>query len=201
MKSLLRFSAAVDSTTAFIGRSVSWLILAAVFVSAGNAVIRKVFDASSNAWLELQWYLYGAVFLLAAAYTLQRNEHVRIDILTSGLAKKTRDWIDLLGHIFFLMPFCLLMVYLGWPFFMNSFQNNETSLNASGLTIWPAKGLILAGFILLTAQALSEIIKRIAVLQGRIVDPNVEEQLPPIVRELESAADIDARMNKQAPSK
>lgn len=194
MSALLRLSSAIDAVTAFIGRSVSWLILVAVLVSAGNAIIRKAFDISSNAWLELQWYLYGAVFLLAAAYTLQRNEHVRIDIVTSGFKKITRDWIDLLGHIFFLMPFCLLMVYLAWPFFINSFNNGEISLNAGGLVIWPAKLLILACFVLLTAQAISEIIKRIAVIKGIIDDPTQQHELPPAVEEFESAADIEDRM-------
>jgi TRAP-type mannitol/chloroaromatic compound transport system permease small subunit len=196
MTALLRLSSAIDAVTAFIGRSVSWLILVAVLVSAGNAIIRKAFDTSSNAWLELQWYLYGAVFLLAAAYTLQRNEHVRIDIATSGLTKKTRDWIDLLGHIFFLMPFCILMVYLGWPFFWNSFQNGEISLNAGGLTIWPAKLLILASFILLSAQGISEIIKRWAVIKGLIDDPTVQHELPAAVEALESTADLSNRVNK-----
>lgn len=196
MTALLRLSSAIDAVTAFIGRSVSWLILVAVLVSAGNAIIRKAFDTSSNAWLELQWYLYGAVFLLAAAYTLQRNEHVRIDIATSGLTKKTRDWIDLLGHIFFLMPFCILMVYLGWPFFWNSFQNGEISLNAGGLTIWPAKLLILASFVLLSAQGISEIIKRWAVIRGIIDDPTVQHELPAAVEALESTADLSNRVNK-----
>ncbi|KPB00415.1 TRAP transporter small permease subunit [Ahrensia marina] len=196
MTALLRLSSAIDAVTAFIGRSVSWLILVAVLVSAGNAIIRKAFDTSSNAWLELQWYLYGAVFLLAAAYTLQRNEHVRIDIATSGLTKKTRDWIDLLGHILFLMPFCILMVYLGWPFFWNSFQNGEISLNAGGLTIWPAKLLILASFILLSAQGISEIIKRWAVIRGIIDDPTVQHELPAAVEALESTADLSNRVNK-----
>lgn len=197
MTALLRLSTAIDSVKAFIGRSVSWLILVAVLVSAGNAIIRKMFDVSSNAWLELQWYLYGAVFLLAAAYTLQRNEHVRIDIATSGLSKRTRDWIDLLGHIFFLMPFCLLMVYLSWPFFWNSFQNGEISLNAGGLVIWPAKMMILGCFVLLTAQGISEIIKRWAVIKGLIEDPTAQHALPPIVEELESAADLDKRMKNK----
>lgn len=196
MTALLRLSSAIDAVTAFIGRSVSWLILVAVLVSAGNAIIRKLFDASSNAWLELQWYLYGAVFLLAAAYTLQRNEHVRIDIATSGLSKQTRDWIDLLGHIFFLLPFCFLMVYLGWPFFWNAFQNGETSLNAGGLTIWPAKLLILVSFILLTAQGFSEIIKRWAVIKGLIEDPTIPKDLPPVAQELEAVSGSSNRVEK-----
>ena len=193
MTVLLQFSRAVDAVTGFIGRSVSWLILVAVLVSAGNATIRKVFDTSSNAWLELQWYLYGTVFLLAAAYTLQRNEHVRIDIVTGRLEKRTRDWIDLFGHIFFLMPFCIIMVWLAWPFMTNSMRSGEISVNAGGLVLWPAKTMIFAGFALLLAQAFSEIIKRIAVLRGDIDDPTEQHELPPLVEELESAADLEER--------
>lgn len=175
MTFLLKVSAVIDAITAAIGRWVSWLILAAVLVSAINAVVRKVFDMSSNAWLELQWYLFGAVFLLAAAYTLQKNEHIRIDILSSSWSKRTRDIIDLVLHIIFLLPFCLLMVYLAWPWFWLSYKTGEISANASGLILWPAKSFVLIGFILLTAQAFSEIIKRIAVLMGRIDDPLVEK--------------------------
>lgn len=196
MQSLLSLSRAIDSVTAFIGRSVSWLILAAVLVSAGNATIRKIFDNSSNAWLELQWYLYGAVFLLAAAYTLQRNEHVRIDIAVSGLSKRTRDWIDLFGHIFFLMPFAGLMVYLSWPFVINSIRSGDISVNAGGLVLWPARMMVLAGFILLFAQGISEIIKRYAIIKGIIEDDaTTQHALPPIIEELESAADLDKRMD------
>jgi len=196
MAPLLKLSRAIDAVTAFIGRSVSWLILIAVLVSAGNATIRKIFDTSSNAWLELQWYLYGAVFMLAAAYTLQRNEHVRIDIITSNFSKKVRDWIDLLGHIFFLLPFCLIMVYLGWPFMVNAFTSGEISVNAGGLVLWPAKSMVFLGFALLTAQAFSEIIKRIAVIRGLIDDPIEKHDLPPAVEELESAADLETRMKR-----
>lgn len=196
MQALLSLSRMIDGVTAFVGRSVSWLILVAVLVSAGNATIRKIFDNSSNAWLELQWYLYGAVFLLAAAYTLQRNEHVRIDVATSGLSKRTRDKIDLFGHIFFLMPFCLLMVYLCWPFVVNSFNSGDISVNAGGLVLWPARAMLLAGFLLLTAQGFSEIIKRYAIIKGIIEDdPSTQHDLPPIIEELESAADLDKRMD------
>ncbi|MEL6920781.1 MAG: TRAP transporter small permease subunit [Pseudomonadota bacterium] len=196
MPALLKLSGWIDSITAFIGRSVSWLILVAVLVSAGNATIRKIFDTSSNAWLELQWYLYGAVFLLAAAYTLQRNEHVRIDVATAGLSKRTRDWIDLFGHIFFLMPFAGLMVYLSWPFVMNSFASGDISVNAGGLVLWPARMMVLAGFILLFAQGISEIIKRWAIIKGIIEDDaSTQHELPPLVEELESAADLDKRMD------
>ena len=195
MAALLKLSSWIDAVTAFIGRSVSWLILFAVLISAGNAVIRKIFDTSSNAWLEMQWYLYGAVFMLAAAYTLQRNEHVRIDVAVSGLSKRTRDWIDVFGHVFFLMPFAGLMVWLSWPFAMNSLRSSEISVNAGGLVLWPAKLMILAGFILLFAQGISEIIKRIAIIRGDIEDDaTTQHKLPPIIEELESAADLDKRM-------
>ncbi|GAB4358345.1 MAG: TRAP transporter small permease subunit [Oricola sp.] len=193
MTPLLKLSRAIDAVTAFVGRSVSWLILVAVLVSAGNATIRKIFDTSSNAWLELQWYLYGTVFLLAAAYTLQRNEHVRIDIATSHLSKRVRDWIDLFGHIFFLLPFCGIMVWLGWPFMIESIRSGEISVNAGGLVLWPAKTMIFLGFALLTAQAFSEIVKRIAVIMGVISDPTEKHELPPLVEELETGADIDRR--------
>ncbi len=195
MTILLRMSSWIDAVNAFIGKSVSWLILFAVMISAGNAVIRKVYDTSSNAWLEMQWYLYGAVFMLAAAYTLQRNEHVRIDVAVSGLSKRTRDWIDLFGHIFLLMPFVILMIWLCWPYAMNSWRSGEVSVNAGGLVLWPAKILLLAGFILLFAQGVSEIIKRWAIIKGIIEDDiTTQHALPPIIEELESAADLETRM-------
>ena len=184
MKPLLRFSALVDAVCAFIGRAVSWLILAMVLVSAGNAIVRKAFDYSSNAWLELQWYLFGAVFLLAAAYTLQRNEHIRIDIISAELSKRTRDWIDLVCHIVMLLPFTALIVYEAVPNVLTSFHQREMSMNAGGLIIWPAKALILAAFVLLFLQCLSEIIKRIAVLSGFIADPTPELHTHPANEEM-----------------
>ena len=148
--------------------------------------MRKALDISSNAWLELQWYLFAAVFLLAAAYTLQRNEHIRIDVVAGRLSKRARDWIDLSGHFLMLMPFVVLMIYGAVPYVRSSFRQQEVSSNAGGLLLWPAKALILAGFLLLFVQAISEIIKRIAVMRGDIPDPapehraplEVEEQLP-----------------------
>ena len=176
MHSLLRLSAAIDRITAAIGHAVSWLILAAVLISAGNAVMRKAFDISSNAWLELQWYLFSAVFLLAAAYTLQRDDHIRIDVVSTMLPKAVRNWIDLLGHILMLTPFVALMIYHSIPFVLNSYRQQESSSNAGGLIVWPAKALVLAGFLLLALQAVSEIIKRIAVMRGIIPDPHVGSQ-------------------------
>ncbi len=175
MQGLLRLSAAIDRLTAFVGHAVSWLILLAVLISAGNAVVRKAFDMSSNAWLELQWYLFSATFLLAASYTLQRNDHIRIDIVSGMLPKSVRNWIDLLGHFLMLMPFVILMVYEAYPFVMTSFAQQEVSTNAGGLIIWPAKALLLAGFVLLAAQGVSEIIKRIAIMRGLIPDPHEGE--------------------------
>ncbi len=171
MNTLLRISAVIDRITAFIGRAVSWLILAAVLISAGNAIIRKALDMSSNAWLELQWYFFSAVFLLASAYALQRNDHIRIDIISGLLPKAVRNWIDLLGHILMLMPFAILMIYEAAPFLYVSYMQQEHSPNAGGLIVWPAKALVLAGFLLLAAQGVSEIIKRIAVMRRLVSDP------------------------------
>ena len=174
MEAALRVSAGIDRLNEAIGKTVYWLILVAVLISAGNAVIRKAFDVSSNAWLELQWQLFGAVFMLAAAYTFLRNEHIRIDIVNSRFPKALRDWIDLLGHFLFLMPFVILMIVDGWPFFTASYAINEQSMNAGGLPQWPAKFLIPLGFFLLFLQGISEIIKRIAVMRGLIPDPHAE---------------------------
>jgi TRAP-type mannitol/chloroaromatic compound transport system permease small subunit len=178
MAGLLRVSALIDALNGTIGRLVSWLILVAVVISAGNAIIRKLFDISSNAWLELQWQLFGAVFMLAAAWTFLDNEHIRIDIVSARLPKLVRDWIDLLGHFFFFMPFVLLMLWDGWPFFLRSYEINEQSLNAGGLAQWPAKLLVPLGFFLLLLQGISEIIKRIAVMRGLIPDPHVGHAAP-----------------------
>ncbi len=139
---------------------------------AGNAVIRKVFDTSSNAWLELQWYLFGAAFMLAAAYTLKQNEHIRIDIVYGLFPRRLRYWIDLFGHVFFLMPFVTLMVIYFVPYVSLSFRSGEMSTNAGGLIVWPAKAILLAGFFLLFLQGISEIIKKIAIMRGLMEDPN-----------------------------
>ncbi len=172
MTAALGLARLIDRINEIIGRAVSWLVLAAVLVSAVNAIIRKAFDISSNAWLETQWYLFGAVFMLAAAWVLQMNAHVRIDALSSHFSQRTRNWIDLFGHIFFLMPLCAMMIWLTVPYFWESYVGNEISTNAGGLIVWPTKLFILIGFVLLTFQAISEIIKRIAVMQGVIADPH-----------------------------
>jgi len=172
MRVVLGLSAVIDAVNTFVGRWISWLILASILVSAGNAVIRKVFDVSSNAWLELQWYLFGAAFLAAAAYTLKQNEHIRIDIVYGLWPRRVQHWIDLLGHILFLMPFALLMVFYLAPYVALSWRSGELSTNAGGLVIWPAKAMLLVGFFLLAWQGVSEIIKKIAVISGNMDDPN-----------------------------
>jgi TRAP-type mannitol/chloroaromatic compound transport system permease small subunit len=172
MGALLSVSRGIDAVTAFIGRWVYWLILAAVLVSAGNAVLRKLFSISSNAWLELQWYLFAAVFMLAAAYTLQRNEHIRIDIISNLLSKRCRDWIDVIGHLLFLLPLTVVMIRQLVPWVVAGIQSGEMSANAGGLVLWPARLVILLGFILLFFQGASELIKRVAVIRGIIPDPH-----------------------------
>jgi TRAP-type mannitol/chloroaromatic compound transport system permease small subunit len=172
MGGLLALSRRIDAVTAFIGRHVIWLILAAILISSINAVIRKAFDMSSNAWLELQWYLFGAVFMVAAAYTLQRNEHIRIDIISGRLSQNARNWIDLCGHVLMLLPFTALMIYESTPFVLNAIRSGEISGSAGGLIIWPARAFILAGFLLLFIQGISELIKRIAIMRGLIADPH-----------------------------
>ncbi len=170
MQGLLGISRLVDVVNERIGKVTAWAILVAVLVSAINAIIRKVFGTSSNAWLELQWYLFGAVFMLCASWTLKANEHIRIDIVSGRLSKRGRDWIDIFGHLFFLLPFVAVMIYLSWPFFIRSYESGEVSTNAGGLIIWPAKGLILLGFTVLGLQWLSELIKRIAIMRGELED-------------------------------
>jgi TRAP-type mannitol/chloroaromatic compound transport system permease small subunit len=161
----------IDAVTAFIGRCVSWLILVAIFVGAGNAIARKLFNSGSNAWLELQWYLFGAAYMLAAAYTLQRNEHIRIDIASGALPRRARNWIDVMGHLFMLMPFVLLVIWHAIPAFLRSYRLNESSLNSDGLLVWPAKLIVVAGLLLLFLQGIAEILRRIAIMRGLIADP------------------------------
>lgn len=169
--SLLKASRIIDAINLRIGRSVAWFVLLAVLVSAANAAVRKVFDTSSNAWLELQWVLFSTVFLLCAPWTLLVNEHVRIDIVNSLFPKKLRDCIDVVGHGLFLLPFAIILVITAFPVFVNSFLLNEQSFNYGGLPQWPAKSLIVIGFALLSAQGISELVKRIAAMRGLTPDP------------------------------
>ncbi len=175
---LLAFTRLVDRINAAVGRAVCWLVLAAVLISAGNALVRKTFDWSANALLEIQWYLFAAVFLLAAGYTLLKNEHVRIDILSARLSARARAWIDLVGGLLFLLPLALLILYHAWPFFWVAFVSQEWSNNPGGLIVWPAKLLIPVGFALLFLQGVSESIKRAAYLAGRLPAPPAAEQGP-----------------------
>ncbi|MGE0500481.1 MAG: TRAP transporter small permease subunit [Rhizobiaceae bacterium] len=171
MRALLGLSTIIDRINELIGKWIGWLILLAILVSAINATVRKTLNMSSNAWLELQWYLYGAAFLLAAAYTLKQNEHIRIDIVYGLFSRRKQHWIDLFGHVFFLMPFALLMVYYFVPWVALSYRSGEVSTNAGGLILWPAKALLLVGFSLLALQGVSEIIKKIAIMVGNMADP------------------------------
>lgn len=170
MSVLLSLSRAIDAGNTFVGKAVSWLLLAAVLISAINATTRKLFNVSSNAWLEAQWYLFSAVFLLAAGYTLLNNEHVKVDLIYGQLRRKAQLWIEVLGTLFFLFPFCLITIYLSWPVVLSKIASGEVSNNTGGLLLWPVWALIPAGFGLLALQGLSELIKRIAILRGRIPD-------------------------------
>jgi TRAP-type mannitol/chloroaromatic compound transport system permease small subunit len=184
LKALLSVSRAIDALNTRLGRWLAWLIFAAVVVSSVNAIVRKVFDMSSNAWLELQWVLFSAVFLLCSPWTLLSNEHIRIDIVNNALPKKLRDWIDVVGHAFFLLPLTIIMIVTGIPFFLKSWHVGEQSFSAGGLPQWPAKSLVMIGFALLFLQGISELVKRIAVMRGLIPDP-YESYRPPIEAEVE----------------
>jgi len=184
VSSLLSLSRLIDRLSERIGHTFYWLVLAAVLISAANAVVRKTFNVSSNAFLEIQWYLFSAIFLLLAGYTLLRNDHVRIDVIASRLSKRAQTWIDIIGTVFFLFPMAILIMWLSWPVFVEAYERHEISTNAGGLIIWPARLLVPVGFLLLILQGISELIKRIAFLRGLIPDPtekphekSLEEQL------------------------
>ena len=184
LKSLLPFSQRIDAINAWLGRHLSWLILAAVVVSALNATVRKVFDTSSNSWLELQWVLFSIVFLMCSPWTLLANEHIRIDIVNNLLPKWLRNSIEVVGHSLFLLPLTIIMVWTGVPFFLRSIEINEQSGNAGGLPQWPAKSLIMIGFAFLLIQGISELIKRLAVVRQLIPDPH-EHQVHALEAEVE----------------
>ncbi|HEY7231157.1 MAG TPA: TRAP transporter small permease subunit [Pseudolabrys sp.] len=175
LSALLRSTRVIDAFNTWIGKRLSWLILAAVIVSAVNATVRKVFDTSSNSWLELQWVLFSIVFLLCSPWTLLANEHIRIDIVNNLFPKWLRDTIDAVGHAFFLLPLALIMIVTGIPFFLRSYEINEQSGNAGGLPQWPSKALVMIAFTLLFFQGLSELIKRIAVMRNLIPDPHATQ--------------------------
>lgn len=178
MRLLVACSRAIDALNARIGRLAAWLVLAAVLVSAGNAASRYALNLSSNAWLELQWYLFSAVFLLGAGYALLRDAHVRIDVLSGRLSARARAWLDVFGIVFFLMPMALLILYLSWPMFVESYVTGEVSSDAGGLVRWPVKLLIPLGFALLVLQGVSELIKRVAFLRSPAPPPAGERDPP-----------------------
>ena len=166
MRPALQLAHLIDALNERVGRSISWLVLITALISAGNAISRKGFNYSSNALLEIQWYLFAAVFLLCAGYTLKRNEHVRVDVITGRLSKRAQAWIDIIGGLLFLLPMSAVVFYYSWPYFLDSFVTQEWSSNPQGLIIWPAKALIPAGFALLFLQGVAETIRRISFLMG-----------------------------------
>ena len=175
MNALLAFSRLMDRTSERSGHTIYWLVLVAVLISCINAVVRKTFNWSSNSLLEIQWYLFSAIFLFCAGYTLLRNQHVRIDVVSGRLSKHAQAWIDILGTLFFLLPMAIMIMVLSWPVFIQAFERNEVSTNAGGLIIWPARLLVPIGFFLLSAQGISELIKRVAFLKGLIPDPSEKQ--------------------------
>jgi len=195
MQALLSFSRGVDWLNERVGRAVIWLILASTVISGLNAVVRKAFNYSSNAFLEVQWYLFAAAFLLAAGYTLLHREHVRVDVVSSKFSKRTQIWLDVVGFAFFLTPVCLAVLWFSIPFFLQGFRSNEMSSNAGGLIRWPVYLMMPLGFGLLMLQGWSELVKRIAFLKGLIPDPTVkpdektaEQELAESIRRLAEAA-------------
>ncbi|WP_126443983.1 TRAP transporter small permease subunit [Sulfuricystis multivorans] len=197
MKFLLQFARLIDALSEAVGRAAIWLVLAAVLVSAGNAIVRKTFDISSNAWLEIQWYLFAAIFLLGAAFTMLRQGHVKIDVISGRFSKRTQIKIEIFGIVCFLFPFVYQVIRLVWPLVVQAWTTGEMSENAGGLIRWPVYALIPAGFLLLGLQGLSELIKRIAFLQGLCPDPThsaqtktAEEELAEEIRKHQVADEV-----------
>jgi len=195
MAALLQLSRLIDRISEFVGRWVAWLVLAAVLISALNAAVRKAFNTSSNAYLEIQWYLFAAVFLLAAGYTMLRQEHVKIDVIAGRFSKRTQIWIDIIGLAAFVLPLVYTVVHLSLPLVIRAYVMNEYSSNAGGLIRWPVFALLPLGFALLGIQAVSELIKRVAFLKGLVPDPTqksqgktAEEELAEFLRQKEVAA-------------
>jgi TRAP-type mannitol/chloroaromatic compound transport system permease small subunit len=176
VQGLLKISQGIDRLNEFIGRHVAWLVLAAVLISAINAIVRKVFDTSSNAFLEIQWYLFAAVFLLAAGYTMLRQEHVKIDVLLHRFSRPTQIKVEIFGIVAFLLPFVFSVIHLAWPLVTKAYFSGEMSENAGGLIRWPVYALLPAGFVLLGLQGLSELVKRVAFLKGLVDDPGKKKQ-------------------------
>jgi len=181
---LLKLSSLIDRLTELVGKSIIWLVLVVTLIAAGNAIMRYTINYSSNAFLEIQWYLFSAIFLFGAGYTLMRNEHVRIDLIAGRLSKRAQTWIDIFGIIFFLLPMAIAVMYMSWPIFLLALDNNEQSSNAGGLALWPVRLLVPIGFFLLVIQGMSELIKRIGFLQGRCPDPTEKSHKPTPEEEL-----------------
>jgi TRAP-type mannitol/chloroaromatic compound transport system permease small subunit len=197
MNTLLKFSALIDGLNMRVGKASTWLVLLVVLISAGNAIMRYGIDWSSNALLEIQWYLFSAIFLLGSGYVLQKNEHIRIDIIAGRFSARTQNWIDVFGLIVFLLPMAIMILYLSWPVFFNAWQTHEMSPNAGGLVRWPVYLLLPLGFLLLTLQGVSELIKRIAFLAGRGPNPlahahdkTAELELAEAIREHQIAPEV-----------
>ena len=200
MEALLRLSRLIDALNRNVGRAAIWLILIMTLISAGNAIVRKLFDMSSNAMLEIQWYLFSGVFLLSAAYALQQNAHVRIDVIYSRFSRRTQMWIDIFGTLFFLFPMAFIILWLSWPVFLLSLKSGEVSANAGGLVFWPARLILPVGFALLILQGFSEIFKRLAYLAGagpdptaHLAGPSEEEELAEELRKLHGIAGEEKR--------
>jgi TRAP-type mannitol/chloroaromatic compound transport system permease small subunit len=188
VQALLTLSRQIDALTERIGKAAIWIVLIVALVSAGNAVMRYLFNFSSNALLEVQWYLFGLIFLLCSGYTLLHNEHVRIDLLVSRLSKRGRTWVDILGILFFLMPMAILVLTLSWPVFVHAFASGEMSNSPGGLIVWPARLMVPVGFALLILQGVSELIKRIGFLKGLCPDPNEKRDTKSAEKELAEEA-------------
>ena len=201
MAAFLNLSRMIDRLNEFVGRWVSWLVLAAVLISAANAVVRKAFNYSSNGFLEIQWYLFAAVFLLGAGYTLLRQEHVRIDVVLSRFAKRTQTKIEMFGIVVFLMPFVVTVITLVWPLVARAFASGEMSSNAGGLIRWPVFALVPAGFALLGLQGVSEFIKRLAFLGGQGPDPSQKTQAKTPEEELAEAIQLAAEKSATQAAK
>ena len=187
MNALLKFSRLIDALTERIAKAVFWLVLVVVLVSAANAIMRYTIHYSSNAFLEIQWYLFGVIFLFSSGYTLLRNEHVRIDLVSSRFSKRGQVWIDIFGILFFLMPMAIVIMLLSWPVFMHAFESQEMSNSAGGLIVWPARLMIPVGFFLLILQAISELIKRVGFLMGLCANPMERLNVPSAEEELAQA--------------
>lgn len=197
MKAMLRLASGIDTINERIGRITTWLILIVVMISAGNAVSRYAFDISSNAFLEIQWYLFSAIFLLCSAYVLKKNEHIRIDVIAGRLSSRAQNWIDVFGILVFLLPMVLLITYLSWPVFINAWDSGEVSANFGGLVRWPVRLMLPIGFAMLTLQAISELIKRVAFLSGKgpnplekVHSPGIEDELVAEIRKHQVAPEV-----------